>query len=149
MCRPLCGTRKPPLFPPEPADVVFCDAPCSGLGILRRKPEIRYKKPESLEELPGLQKRILQESAKLVKPGGRLVYSTCTLNPHENGEVAEDFLKNHPEFTPIPVWIPEGNGPLYHGTGAPADHDAFFLRDRRLFLWRYLKNSRHSKERRA
>ena len=97
-----------PAFSPEPADVVFCDAPCSGLGILRRKPEIRYKKPESLEELPGLQKRILQESAKLVKPGGRLVYSTCTLNPHENGEVAEDFLKNHPEFTPIPVRIPEG-----------------------------------------
>ena len=97
-----------PAFSPEPADVVFCDAPCSGLGILRRKPEIRYKKPESLEELPGLQKRILQESAKLVKPGGRLVYSTCTLNPHENGEVAEDFLKNHPEFTPVPVRIHEG-----------------------------------------
>ena len=49
VCRPLCGTRKPPPFPPEPADVVFCDAPCSGLGILRRKPEIRYKKPESLD----------------------------------------------------------------------------------------------------
>ncbi|HIS49461.1 MAG TPA: 16S rRNA (cytosine(967)-C(5))-methyltransferase RsmB [Candidatus Gallacutalibacter pullistercoris] len=97
-----------PAFSPEPADVVFCDAPCSGLGILRRKPEIRYKKPESLRELPGLQKRILHEAAKLVKPGGRLVYSTCTLNPDENGLTAGVFLKEHPEFTAIPVHIPAG-----------------------------------------
>lgn len=97
-----------PAFSPEPADVVFCDAPCSGLGILRRKPEIRYKKPESLLALPGLQKRILHEAAALVKPGGRLVYSTCTLNPDENGRVADAFLQEHPEFTPVPVILPAG-----------------------------------------
>ena len=97
-----------PAFSPEPADVVFCDAPCSGLGILRRKPEIRYKKPESLLALPGLQKRILHEAAALVKPGGRLVYSTCTLNPDENGRVADAVLQEHLEFTPVPVILPAG-----------------------------------------
>lgn len=97
-----------PAFSPEPADVVFCDAPCSGLGILRRKPEIRYKKPESLTELPGLQERILAQAAALVKPGGRLVYSTCTLNPAENSRVADAFLQKHPEFVPTPVTLPTG-----------------------------------------
>lgn len=97
-----------PAFSPEPADVVFCDAPCSGLGILRRKPEIRYKKPESLTELPGLQEKILTQAAALVKPGGRLVYSTCTLNPAENSRVADAFLQKHPEFVPTPVTLPTG-----------------------------------------
>lgn len=123
-----------PAFSPEPADVVFCDAPCSGLGILRRKPEIRYKKPESLSELPGLQKRILAQAAALVKPGGRLVYSTCTLNPAENSWVADGFLQEHPEFAPVPVTLPKGMNrtvqePEYQFTMTPfgCGTDGFFV----------------------
>ena len=80
-------------------DRVLCDVPCSGLGVIRRKPEIRYK-PLPGDDLPGLQYRILEESAKMVKPGGVLAYSTCTLNPAENDAVVERFLKDHPEFSP-------------------------------------------------
>lgn len=89
-----------------PADRVLCDAPCSGLGILRRKPEIRYKKQGILDSLPDLQYLIVCESAKLVKPGGILVYSTCTLNPKENGEIAERFLREHPDFAAKPISLP-------------------------------------------
>ena len=96
-------TPKQPL---APADRVLCDAPCSGLGILRRKPEIRYKEKSTLDSLPDLQYRILCETARLVKPGGTLLYSTCTLNPAENGGVADRFLKEHPNFSPLPVRFP-------------------------------------------
>lgn len=89
------------------ADKVLCDAPCSGLGILRRKPEIRYKPASALDSLPDLQYLILCESAKLVDFDGTLVYSTCTLNPAENGEVARRFLKEHPAFEPMPLLLPE------------------------------------------
>ena len=89
-----------------PADGVFCDVPCSGYGVLRRKPEIRYKDPESFRELPALQARILDTAASLVKPGGRLVYATCTLDPAENGDQAEAFLRRHPEFSPVPIDLP-------------------------------------------
>ena len=123
-----------PSFSPEPIDVVFCDAPCSGLGILRRKPEIRYKKPESLRGLPEIQRRILDASAKLVKEGGRLVYSTCTLNPAENGDVAEWFLETHPDFAPVPIQIPQGMArtvtePPHHFTLTPfsCGTDGFFV----------------------
>ncbi|MBQ4105446.1 MAG: 16S rRNA (cytosine(967)-C(5))-methyltransferase RsmB [Clostridia bacterium] len=92
----------------EPADVVLCDVPCSGFGILRRKPEIRYRKAENFSELPPLQLKILKNSAKLVKEGGTLVYSTCTLNPAENSQVVEAFLSEHPEFALKPVELSEG-----------------------------------------
>ena len=81
-------------------DRVLCDVPCSGLGVIRRKPEIRYKKPESFAELPALQLRILEHSANLVRPGGLLFYSTCTLHDAENGAVVRAFLTRHPEFEP-------------------------------------------------
>lgn len=87
----------------DKADVVLCDVPCSGFGILRRKPEIRYKKSEDYLNLPPLQLQILENSAKLVKDGGRLVYSTCTLNPSENSEVVLKFLNCHPEFSLVPI----------------------------------------------
>ena len=96
-------TPKQPL---APADRVLCDAPCSGLGILRRKPEIRYKEKSTLDSLPDLQYRILCETARLVKPGGTLLYSTCTLNPAENGGVSDSFLNDHPDFSPLPVRFP-------------------------------------------
>ncbi len=89
----------------EKADVVLCDVPCSGFGILRRKPEIRYRKSEDYQKLPSVQYRILENSAKLVKDGGTLVYSTCTLNPAENSEVVKEFLSNHPEFSEKPIDI--------------------------------------------
>lgn len=84
------------------ADRVLCDVPCSGLGIIRRKPEIRYKSEEELEGLPPIQLAILENGARYVKPGGTLVYSTCSLNRAENEEVVDRFLKTHPEFSPEP-----------------------------------------------
>lgn len=84
----------------EQYDRVLCDVPCSGLGVIRRKPEIRYKKPESFAELPALQLEILTHSAALVRPGGLLFYSTCTLHNAENAAVVEAFLKENPAFEP-------------------------------------------------
>jgi len=85
-------------------DRVLCDAPCSGLGILRRKPEIRYKTLEDIDKLPILQYDILCSSAEYVRVGGRLVYSTCSLNPAENAAVCDKFLSEHKDFgyTDIP-----------------------------------------------
>ena len=80
------------------ADAVIVDAPCSGLGVIGKKPDLRYKDLSSLAELPALQYEILESSAKYLKSGGRLVYSTCTLNPDENERIAERFLNEHPEF---------------------------------------------------
>lgn len=80
------------------ADVILCDVPCSGTGILRRKPEIRYKDNQYDENLTDIQYKILTESAKLLKDGGRLVYSTCTLNPLENNNVVKRFLKENQNF---------------------------------------------------
>ena len=82
-------------------DRVLCDAPCSGLGIIRRKPEIRYKDLQELRELPQIQYKILDTAAKYVKKKGLLLYSTCTLNRHENDYVREKFLQEHPEFEPV------------------------------------------------
>lgn len=88
------------------ADRVLCDVPCSGLGVIRRKPEIKYKTEEEFKELPRLQRAILEVSSKYVKEGGTLVYSTCTLSRAENDEVAQDFAENHPEFSPIVQPLP-------------------------------------------
>lgn len=83
------------------ADRVLCDVPCSGLGIIRRKPEIRFKKPADIDNLPELQYRILCNATRYLKTGGRLVYSTCTLNPKENSEVCDRFLNEHPDFIAV------------------------------------------------
>ncbi len=113
-------------------DRVICDAPCSGFGVIRRKPEIRYKDPAAFADLPALQLKILTEAAKLVKKGGVLQYSTCTLHPAENRAVAEAFLEANPEFSPRalvgmpdsvldePSWC-RTLFPPYHGT------DGFFI----------------------
>ena len=87
----------------EPADRVLCDVPCSGLGIINRKPEIRYKKNLLNTDLPELQYRILCNSARFTAVGGTLVYSTCTLNPAENGQNAQRFLDEHEDFEPVPI----------------------------------------------
>jgi 16S rRNA (cytosine967-C5)-methyltransferase len=75
------------------------DAPCSGLGILAKKPDIRQKTRKDFENLPEIQRRILQNGARYVKPGGVLVYATCTLNLRENEDVAKVFLKENPDFS--------------------------------------------------
>ncbi len=82
------------------ADRVLCDVPCSGLGVMGRKPEIRYKALSDLADLPALQLQILTAAASAVKKGGALVYSTCTLNPAENENVCRAFLQAHPAFAP-------------------------------------------------
>ena len=85
----------------EKADIVIADLPCSGLGIIGRKPDIKYNiQPEDMEELAGLQREILSVVWRYVKPGGRLVYSTCTINPMENEKNADWILEQFP-FEPV------------------------------------------------
>ena len=83
------------------ADGVLCDVPCSGLGMLAAKPELRYKKAGELAGLPALQRAILENAARYVKTGGRLVYSTCTVNTAENEGVTAAFRAAHPELRPV------------------------------------------------
>ena len=83
----------------QKADKVICDVPCSGFGIVRRKPEIRYKELDSIKDLPAVQLKILTVSAKYLKSGGRLIYSTCTLNKKENEKVVAAFLAENSNFS--------------------------------------------------
>ncbi|MDY3691709.1 MAG: 16S rRNA (cytosine(967)-C(5))-methyltransferase RsmB [Dysosmobacter sp.] len=95
-------------------DTVLVDAPCSGLGIIRKKPDVRYKKADDLFALPVIQSAILENAARYVKPGGVLLYSTCTILPEENQQITDAFLAEHPDFTreimplPLPVGKVEG-----------------------------------------
>lgn len=101
-------------------DRVLCDVPCSGLGTLRRKPEIRYKPLDSLDGLPDMQYNILWNASHYLKRGGRMVYSTCTLNPAENEAVVERFLAKRRDYIlakPPKTWI--------HGRDG-LDCDGFF-----------------------
>lgn len=83
----------------DPADVVLVDAPCSGLGVLTKKPDIKWKRTvEDIDAMTALQSQILEHAAKLVKPGGHLVYTTCTIEEAENEERIREFLAKHPEF---------------------------------------------------
>ncbi len=80
------------------ADKVLCDVPCSGLGVIRRKPEIKYKNPNDFDSLKDVQRKILEVSSKYLKKGGVLVYSTCTLSRAENNEIIDWFLENNTDF---------------------------------------------------
>jgi 16S rRNA (cytosine967-C5)-methyltransferase len=83
----------------DPYDRILLDAPCSGLGTLRSHPEIKWQRgPTDIERLSALQKKLLRRVASYLKPGGILVYSTCTLVKDENERVVEDFLEHRPEF---------------------------------------------------
>lgn len=94
------------------ADKILCDVPCSGFGIIRRKPEIRYKNLDSIKDLPDIQYNILDVSGRYLKQGGRIIYSTCTLNKRENERVVEKFLQNNQDFILIKenTTFPSQNG---------------------------------------
>ena len=109
---------------------MLCDVPCSGLGIIRKKPETRYKDPDEIAKLPALQLAILENCARYVKKGGTLVYSTCTILRRENEDVVRAFLAAHPEFAPTP-WSHPVCGGREDGmvTLLPPEHDTdgFFI----------------------
>ncbi len=85
-------------------DRVLVDAPCSGLGTLRRSPDLKWRQTaRTVSELAALQARILNSAARLVKPGGRLVYATCSVLEEENEDVAQAFTQTHRDFVPVPV----------------------------------------------
>ena len=109
-------------------DTVLVDAPCSGLGIIRKKPDTRYKRANDLFSLPVIQSEILDNAASYVRPGGVLVYSTCTILPEENEQVTDAFLAQHPDFSMEPFSLPVGETdgritlwPQRHGT------DGFYI----------------------
>ena len=111
------------------ADRIICDVPCSGFGVVAKKPEIRYKDINSAAALPDIQYGILCNAARYLKKGGVMVYSTCTVLPEENEENVKRFLSSHPEFSPVPFnvgGLTAENGmitllPHIHGT------DGFFI----------------------
>ena len=80
------------------ADKIICDVPCSGFGVLAKKPELRYKNPSESEALPKIQLDILENACRYLKSGGTLIYSTCTIFPEENEKNIESFLSRHPDF---------------------------------------------------
>ena len=107
---------------------VICDVPCSGFGVLAKKPDIRYKDVESAKGLPKIQREILEKAATCVENGGILVYSTCTVLPAENEELVNAFLADHGEFSLVPFSVGElhtsGMITLTHHTHGT---DGFFL----------------------
>ncbi|MBQ3792484.1 MAG: 16S rRNA (cytosine(967)-C(5))-methyltransferase RsmB [Clostridia bacterium] len=113
------------------ADAVLCDAPCSGIGVIGKKPEIRYRASETARRLPEVQSEILEGAAAYVKKGGTLVYSTCTLNRRENEEVVSDFLARHGDFSPaeLPEDFPKGirSGEFLTLTPDEDGSDGFFI----------------------
>ncbi len=129
---PICQDAT--VFVPEfenMMDVVIADVPCSGYGIIRKKPDIRYKSPKSMEELPALQLRILKNQARYVRPGGTLLYSTCTLTYRENEGVVEAFLHENPAFRlnklPLPVEICQERDGMLRLIPGQYDTDGFFI----------------------
>lgn len=109
---------------------ILCDVPCSGIGVIRRKPEIKYKNPEEFARLPEIQYKIAENALNYLEIGGELVYSTCTLRKYENDCVIDKLLANHPELEEVPflenIGVPFGEGrasifPKYFGS------DGFFI----------------------
>ena len=115
----------------EKMDTVIADVPCSGYGIIRKKPDIREKSPDDMKQLPQLQLQILKNQARYVRPGGVLLYSTCTLVRRENEGVVEKFLAACPEFTieplPLPPVFPENTSGMLALVPGEYDTDGFFI----------------------
>jgi 16S rRNA (cytosine967-C5)-methyltransferase len=118
----------------ETMDIVLVDAPCSSSGTWRRNPDLRWRQyGPSLDQIVALQAEILDKVADKVKPGGRLVYATCSLFPEENEQQVEKFLKNHPDYAVMPleqVWDfggkPPCAGPYLRLSPAAHGTDGFF-----------------------
>ena len=112
-------------------DLVLVDAPCSGLGVIRKKPDIRYKDPAPLADLPAVQLDILRNAARYVRPGGTLMYSTCTLLYRENGEVVETFLAENKAYKAETFTLTGPVGPVQSGSVTLWPHrhgtDGFFI----------------------
>jgi len=130
----LCDAREIQNRTNQLFDCILVDAPCTGTGVLNRRPDARWRKSsEDIEEMSCLQKKILEQVMPLVKPGGRLVYSTCSLEPEENKKVVDFVLRNHPEFAPDPFGadfpILGTNGDDFTVQLAPHTHDSdgFFI----------------------
>ena len=112
-------------------DAVIADVPCSGLGVIRKKPDIRYKNLSDIGRLPEIQTRILDNVCRYVKPGGVLLYSTCTILRRENEDIISDFLGRHPDFSAERFALPAGIEGQKDGmiTLLPSIHDTdgFFI----------------------
>ena len=112
-------------------DTVIADVPCSGYGIIRKKPDIRYKNPKDMEELPALQLKILCNQADYVIPGGVLIYSTCTLLRRENEDVVKTFLELRPDYTleplALPSVFPKNESGMLTLVPGEFDTDGFFI----------------------
>ena len=115
----------------EKMDAVICDVPCSGYGIIRKKPDIRYKDPDTMQDLPQLQLQILCNQATYVRPGGVLLYSTCTLVRSENEGVVEAFLEKFPNYCleplPLPEIFPKNESGMLALVPGEYDTDGFFI----------------------
>lgn len=115
----------------EGFDLVLADVPCSGLGIIRKKPDIRYKDPKPLAGLPAVQSAILENVSQYVRPGGVLLYATCTVLRRENEGVVAAFIDKHKNFSLEPVQLPEPVGMLTDGMATLWPHrhgtDGFFF----------------------
>ena len=112
-------------------DLVIADVPCSGLGVIRKKPDIRYKNLSQLNNLPEIQLSILNGLAPCVKPGGLLIYSTCTILERENDSVINSFLELHREFLTEGFTLPEPIGEIQSGRLSLYPHihntDGFYI----------------------
>ena len=115
----------------EKMDVVIADVPCSGYGIIRKKPDIRYKDPATMRELPDLQLQILKNQARFVKPGGTLLYSTCTLVWEDNEGNVKRFLEENDDFylekLALPSVFPENTTGMLALVPGENDTDGFFI----------------------
>lgn len=115
----------------ESFDVVVADVPCSGLGVIRKKPDIRYKDLAPTERLPAVQAAILENVSRYVRPGGALLYSTCTVLRRENEDVANAFLARHPAFHLEAFTVPDGldgqNGGMLTLYPHVHEADGFFI----------------------
>lgn len=115
----------------EQMDAVIADVPCSGLGIIRKKPDIRYKDLSRIGQLPKLQMQILENVAQYVKPGGVLMYSTCTLVYEENEGLVKRFLAKNPQFNTEPLCLgtefPENTTGMFSMIPGQYDTDGFFI----------------------
>lgn len=124
-----CDGRVPieELF--DSADRIICDVPCSGFGVLAKKPELRYKDPAESDALPDIQLAILKNASRYLKRGGTLIYSTCTVFPSENEENVKRFLDLNHEFSLTPFSLGEIDAPCGYVTLYPDLHgtDGFFI----------------------